>query len=48
MTETLIQIFNALNRISTKGENTLIMADCLRALAEVIKNQEGEADETKE
>lgn len=47
MKETLIQIFEALNRIETKGGNTLIMADCLRALAEVIK-QEGESNEAKE
>ena len=47
MNEALMQIFNALNRIETKGENTLIMADCLRALAEVIK-QEGESNEAKE
>lgn len=47
MKEALMQIFNALNRISTKGENTLIMADCLRALAEVINKydeQKGDSD----
>lgn len=26
------RIFNALKTISTKGEDTLVMADCLRAL----------------
>lgn len=47
MNEVLMQIYNALNRVETKGESTLIMADCLRALAEVIK-QEGESNEAKE
>ena len=46
MNEVLMQIYNALNRVETKGESTLIMADCLRALAEVIK-QEGESNEAK-
>lgn len=29
--EQLIKIYNTLTTISTKGEDTLIMADCLRA-----------------
>ena len=50
MKETLVQIFNALQNIPTKGESTLIMADCLRALADVINKmgeQKGEADEQR-
>ena len=34
----LIKIFNALATISTKGEDTLMMADCLRLLEDIIKN----------
>lgn len=30
MKEKLIQLFNALNRIEVKGENVLILADCLK------------------
>ena len=30
--EQFIRIYNTLFQISTKGEETLIMADCLRAL----------------
>lgn len=47
MRNRLAQIFNALNRIDTKGENTLIMADCLRALADIINKydeQKGDSD----
>lgn len=37
----LIKIYNTLTTISTKGEDTLIMADCLRALRQyIIENQE--------
>lgn len=32
----LIRIYNTLFEIQTKGEDTLIMADCLRALQETI------------
>ena len=36
----LIKIYNTLTLVSTKGEDTLIMADCLRALQEwIIINQ---------
>lgn len=37
----LIKIYNTLAMVSTKGEDTLIMADCLRALRQyIIENQE--------
>lgn len=32
----LMQIYSALGMVSTRGEDTLTMADCLRALREVI------------
>ena len=34
--EQLIKIYNTMLLIETKGENTLIMADCLRALKDII------------
>lgn len=42
--EQLTRITNTLSRISTRGEDTLAMADCLRALMQIINNlneQEG-------
>jgi hypothetical protein len=37
----LIKIYNTLTTISTKGEDTLTMADCLRALRQyIMENQE--------
>ena len=32
----LTRIYNTLMTIDTKGENTLTMADCLRALEQVV------------
>lgn len=32
----LTRIYNTMLEISTKGENTLVMADCLRALEDII------------
>ena len=34
--EQLTRIYNTMLTINTKGEDTLIMADCLRALEQVI------------
>ena len=33
----LNRIYNTLGMISTKGEDTLVMADCLRALSALIQ-----------
>lgn len=33
----LIRIYNTLTTVSTKGEDTLIMADCLRAFKNSIE-----------
>ena len=38
MRERLTAIFNTLKEIETKGDSTLIMADCLRELANVINS----------
>lgn len=36
----LIKIYNTLTTISTKGEDTLTMADCLRAFRQwILENQ---------
>ena len=34
----LTRIYNTMLEISTKGEDTMVMADCLRALEQVIVN----------
>lgn len=38
MKERLIAIFNLMQRIETKGDSTLFMADCIRELANVINS----------
>lgn len=40
--ETLSRIYNTLFLINTKGEDTLIMADCLNALKFFITNEQQE------
>lgn len=45
--EILGRIINALASISTKGEDTLIMADCLRALQQVYQDV-SKTDDVKE
>lgn len=37
MREKLLKLFNTLNRIEVKGENALIMADCLRFTDKLIQ-----------
>ena len=34
--EQLARIYNTLMNISTKGEDTFVMADCLRAMEQVV------------
>ena len=44
--ETLSRIYNTLLLINTKGEDTLIMADCLKALRNfILTNQSKEEEE---
>lgn len=45
MKENLIEILNALQRVETKGEGTLIMADCIRGLAQIINSMDKEDDD---
>lgn len=44
--EILGRIFTALGSVSTKGEDTIIMADCLRAFQQVLQDA-AKADEDK-
>ena len=46
--EQLTRIYNTMLNIGTKGEDTLVMADCLRALEQVIVaiNQAAAADQS--
>lgn len=44
----LIKIYNTMTTISTKGEDTLTMADCLRAFRSVIFEIQKQHDEPKE
>ena len=44
--ETLSRIYNTLLLVNTKGEDTLTMADCLRALRNfILTNQSKEEEE---
>lgn len=42
---TLAQIYNILMTIETKGNNTIIMANCLEALKQLIMQIQGEKGE---
>ena len=42
--ETLSRIYNTLLLINTKGEDTLIMADCLNAMKSFILNEQRELE----
>ena len=37
--ELLLRIYNTLIQIETKGESTMLMADCIRALQTVINSE---------
>ena len=42
--ETLSRIYNTLLLINTKGEDTMVMGDCLRAMKSFILNGQKELD----
>ena len=42
--ETLSRIYNTLLLINTKGEDTLVMADCLNAMRAFIQNEQRELE----
>lgn len=45
MKEVLISILNVLTQIETKGQGTLMMADCIQALDQLINKIPGEVPE---
>lgn len=44
MKDRLTAIFNTLKQVETKGDSTLMMADCLRELANVINTMPEESE----
>ena len=42
--ETLSRIYNTLLLINTKGENTIVMADCLNAMRSFVMNEQKELE----
>lgn len=42
--ETLSRIYNTLLLINTKGEDTIIMADCLNAMRTFVQNEQRELE----
>ena len=44
----LIGVYNALMTVETKGQSSIIMADCLKNLANVIGAMEQPAEKTEE
>lgn len=42
--ETLSRIYNTLLLINTKGEDTLVMADCLNAMRAFVTNEQKELE----
>lgn len=48
MKKQLIDIFEVMKRIETKGESTVFMADCLKALMDIINSMPDENPETTE
>ena len=42
--EALSRIYNTLLLINTKGEDTLVMADCLRAIQSFVTNEQRELE----
>ena len=48
MKEKLILIFNNLKMVETKGDSTVLMADCLKALVAFIQEMPDDTEETDE
>ena len=42
MKDRLTAVFNLLQRIETKGDSTLMMADCVRELANILQTMSDE------
>lgn len=48
MRQQLIDIFELMRKVETKGDSTIYMADCLRALVGVINSMTTESEEENE
>lgn len=48
MRDRLAQIFNALQSVETKGQSTLILADCMRELLNIIQEMDKEQKDQEE
>jgi len=48
MKDRLISVFNALAQVETKGQSTLIVADCLRELQSIISECKEIKDEQRD
>lgn len=46
--ETLTRLYNTLFLINTKGDDTLLMADCLRTLKNFVLTEKDKLDNKKE
>ena len=45
MRDRLAQIFNALRNVETKGDSTMILADCMRELLSIVQEMDKETQE---
>lgn len=48
MKERLTTVFNVMQRIETHGDSTLMMADCIRELADIINSLPKESEAKNE
>lgn len=44
MKDRLIAVFNTLKMVETKGDSTLMLADCMRELAQIINSMPAEGE----
>ena len=44
MKERLLAVFETMKTIETKGDSTVLMADCLRELASIINSMPAESE----
>ena len=44
MKDKLLVVFNTLKMVETKGDSTIILADCMRELANIINSVEDEKE----
>ena len=44
MKDRLIAVFNTLKMVETKGDSTLMLADCMRELVQIINSMPAEGE----